>query len=75
MGQLHDRMPVILPRATIDHWLDPKVSNPDELKPMLKQFPGEEMQSWAVGNAVGNVRNQGVGLMEPIHAPEDIKFE
>jgi putative SOS response-associated peptidase YedK len=75
MGQLHDRMPVILPRATIDHWLDPAVSDPDELKPMLKQFPGEEMQSWAVGKAVGNVRNQGPSLMEPIEAPEDLKFE
>jgi putative SOS response-associated peptidase YedK len=75
MGQLHDRMPVILPRATIDHWLDPTVSDTDELKPMLKQFPGEEMQSWAVGKAVGNVRNQGPTLMEPIDTPEDLKFE
>ena len=38
MGQLHDRMPVILPRATIDHWLDPAVSDPAELKPLLTQF-------------------------------------
>jgi putative SOS response-associated peptidase YedK len=74
MGQLHDRMPVILPRATIDHWLDPAVSDPDELKPMLLQLPGDEMQSWAVGKAVGNVRNQGPALMEPIDTPEDLKF-
>ena len=59
MGQLHDRMPFILP----------------ELKPLLRQFPGEEMQSWAVGKAVGNVRNQGPSMMEPIAAPEELKFE
>ena len=74
MGQLHDRMPDILPRATIDQWLDPAVSDPAELKPMLTQFPGEAMQSWAVGKAVGNVRNQGPGLMEPIDDPETLKF-
>jgi putative SOS response-associated peptidase YedK len=74
MGQLHDRMPVILPRITIDHWLDLKVSDADELKSMLRQFPGEEMQSWAVGRAVGNVRNQGPKLMEPIDTPETLNF-
>lgn len=75
MGQLHDRLPVILPRPTIDHWLDPKVSDADELKPMLKQFPGEEMQAWPVGKAVGNVRNQGPELMEPVGESEDVRFE
>ena len=75
MGQLHDRMPVILPRPTIDHWLDPSVNDPAELKPMLLQFPGDEMQSWPVGKAVGNVRNQGPQLMEPIDKASDLKFE
>jgi putative SOS response-associated peptidase YedK len=75
MGQLHDRMPVILPHATIDQWLDSTVNDPDELKPMLRQFPGEAMQSWAVGKAVGNVRNQGPALMEPIDGLEELKFE
>lgn len=75
IGQLHDRMPVILPRVVIDHWLDPSVTDPAEVKPMLLQLPGEQMQSWAVGKAVGNVRNQGPQLMEPIGAPESLKFE
>lgn len=66
MRKLHDRMPVILPRQSIDHWLDPSVTDPDEVKPMLKQFPGGKMQAWAVGKAVGNVRNQRLSLMEAI---------
>ena len=41
---------------------------------MLQQFPGEEMQTWAVGKAVGNVRNQGASLIEPIDAVEELKF-
>ena len=66
MGKLHDRMLVILPRHAIDHWLDPTVTSAEELKPMLAQFPGDEMQCWAVGKAVGNVRNQGPALMERV---------
>jgi putative SOS response-associated peptidase YedK len=66
MGQLHDRMPVVVSHATIDHWLDPRVNEADELKPMLAQFPGDEMQAWPVGKAVGDVRNRGPSLMEPV---------
>ena len=75
MGQLHDRMPVILPRHSIDHWLAPSINDPAEVKPLLEHFPGGEMQSWAVGKAVGNVRNQGPSLMEPIDAPHALKFQ
>ena len=74
MGQLHDRMPVILPRQTVDHWLDPSVNDPDELRPMLAQFPGDEMRAWPVGKAVGNVRNQGPQLMEPVSVQSDLGF-
>jgi putative SOS response-associated peptidase YedK len=74
MGQLHDRMPIILPRHAVDHWLDPAVSDADELKPMLHALHGVELQTWPVGKAVGNARNQGPKLMEPIDAPEDLSF-
>jgi putative SOS response-associated peptidase YedK len=72
MGHLHDRMPIILPRHAIDHWLDPAVADAEELKPMLREFRGVALQSWPVGKAVGNVRNQGPALMEPIDTPEDL---
>ncbi len=51
------------------------VTNPAGFKPMLPQFPGGDMQSWPVGKAVGNVRNQEPALMEPIDAPQDLKFD
>ena len=74
MGRLHDRMPIILPQHSIDHWLDPKVTDPEELKPLLLQFPGEEMQEWEVTKDVGNVRNQGPQLIEPLSPPEPLLF-
>jgi putative SOS response-associated peptidase YedK len=51
------------------------VTDAEELKPMLAQFPGGEMQSWPVGKAVGNVRNQGPELIEPAGDAKDIRFE
>jgi putative SOS response-associated peptidase YedK len=69
MEKLHDRMPVILPRHAVDHWLDPSVTDPDELVPMLKQFEPDKMQAWPVGKEVGNVRNQDTQLTEPVGPP------
>jgi len=75
MGQLHDRMPVILPRNAVDLWLDPRITDPKKVKPLLLQYPGAEMVSWAVGRAVGNVKNQGEDLMKPIDEPRTFKFD
>ena len=55
MGRLHDRMPIILPHEVIDHWLDPAVTDSQELKPLLLQYPSEEMLPWPVTKRVGNV--------------------
>lgn len=68
MQALHDRMPVILRPEVADHWLDPDVTDPEELKPLLSQFPGEELDAWPVSKAVGNVRNQGPELIARIAA-------
>jgi putative SOS response-associated peptidase YedK len=66
MAPFHDRMPVILPHALIDHWFDPAKSSTEDLLPILGQYPSDEMQAWPVSTEVGNVRNQGERLIEPI---------
>lgn len=68
MAPLHDRMPVILGREVIDHWLDPSIQDPPELKPLLTQYPSKEMQCWPIGKEVGNVRNQGPQLIERVQS-------
>ena len=68
MGELHDRMPVILPEDAIGHWLARNVVDPTEVKPMLSQLPGELMQAWPVDRRVGNVRNEGPELIEPVQS-------
>lgn len=64
MATLHDRMPVILDPNDVAEWLgEAPLPNP---KALLKPFASERMTMWPVGKAVGNVRNQGRELAEPM---------
>jgi len=66
MQPIHDRMPVVLARDEWDTWLNP-LPQPDEVfLPLLKPFAPDLMQLWAVSPAVGNVANQGEGLISPV---------
>lgn len=59
-------MPVILPHSMVEPWLDLELKNPEKLRPILAQFPADEMREWPVAKDVGNVRNQGSQLIEPL---------
>jgi putative SOS response-associated peptidase YedK len=41
--ELHERMPVILAPADYDLWLDPGVTDPQQVLPLLTQYPACEM--------------------------------
>ena len=57
MAPIHNRMPVILPPDAIDVWLDPAQQSPDTLVPLLKPFPPESMQTYAVSRLVNSPAN------------------
>lgn len=65
VGRIHDRMPVILPPNAWSQWLSAD-TDPDTLCSLLRPFPSEEMTMHAVGRAVGNVRNDHSGLIQPL---------
>jgi putative SOS response-associated peptidase YedK len=65
MAGIHDRMPVILPPAAWDLWLDP-AAQPRELRGLLAPYPAEGLDAHPVGTAVGNIRNDGPELIEPL---------
>ena len=65
LEQLHDRMPVILPPASFESWLDPKTPA-EALKELLCPLPAEQIAFHPVGASVGNVRNQDAGLIEEL---------
>ena len=66
MEGIHDRQPVVLERESWDHWLDPEATDRDELESMLHPSAGGTLQHHPVMQDVGNVRNDGAYLLEPI---------
>ena len=53
VGQVHDRMPVILSPGDFDAWLSDE-SDAHELKRLLAPFPAEYMQGYPVGLSVNS---------------------
>lgn len=66
MATIHDRMPVILPPSDYAPWLDQRIENPQTLMEFIGPYPPEEMDAYQVSDAVGNVRNTGSELIEPV---------
>ena len=60
---IHDRMPVLVMPELRETWLTP---GPAPLEVILDGAAKyDRVQEWAVGSAVGNVRNNNSGLIEP----------
>ncbi len=54
---LHDRMPVILSEEDYDRWLGLQADETSKLMPLLRPFPAERLQLYAVNVLVNNPRN------------------
>ncbi len=61
---IHDRQPVVLEREVWDHWLDPDVTDRDELEPLLTAGDEGTLVHYPVGQEVGDIRNDDPGLIE-----------
>jgi len=68
MAELHDRMPVILPRDAWSLWLDPQPGDVGELHGLLVPSPAGELEAFAVASLVNSIRNQGPELIAPLPA-------
>jgi putative SOS response-associated peptidase YedK len=55
MGELHDRMPVILGENDWPKWLGEEPASEQELLALLKPCPDEALKIWPVDKIVGNV--------------------
>ena len=65
MGQIHDRMPVILTEGVYDLWMDPENEDLAELKEILIPYPPQEMAMHQVATLVNKVGNEGSELIQP----------
>lgn len=62
VGAVHDRAPVILRPEEFDVWLSGTHAEADAL---CEPYAHTDLESWPVGPAVGNWRNDGPELIEP----------
>jgi putative SOS response-associated peptidase YedK len=64
VGEVHDRMPVILAHDAYDVWLDPD-SERDELTGLLAPYPEDEMEAYPVSRFVNSPSNNDPRCIEP----------
>jgi putative SOS response-associated peptidase YedK len=66
LGEIHDRNPVIVPPALYAAWLNCSGTDAPGAHDVLARIPPARLQPHPVSPAVGNVRNNGPELIEPI---------
>ena len=71
LDRIHDRMPLALPRDRWDAWLDPTVTEADDVRALLAPPPPGRFVAVPVSTRVNNVANNGPELVEPA-AVEDL---
>jgi putative SOS response-associated peptidase YedK len=71
MRSLHDRMPVILEEDAVDRWLDPGISDLDELQRLLVPASDDTVYAYPISRLVNDVKNDGPEVVE---APPDVQL-
>ena len=66
VGQIHDRMPVILKKEDELKWVSPILHDVDMIKEMLKPYPDKEMTSFPVSKEVNSSRENSKELIKEI---------
>ena len=64
VGEIHERMPVIVAPDAYDVWLDPS-SERDELTGLLAPYPEDEMEAYPVNRFVNSPSNNDSRCVEP----------
>lgn len=62
-GEIHDRMPVVLPEVEWQTWLE---ASPDEAYGVLKPAPEGLLSKYQVDAAVNNAKTEGAELIAPL---------
>jgi putative SOS response-associated peptidase YedK len=68
LGRIHDRMPLMLPRDRYATWLDPTVTDQEQLLALLEPAVPGRLLAQPVSTRVSNVQNNGPDLVEPLPA-------
>lgn len=63
LSDIHDRMPLVLPRVSWARWLDPAVADPSDLLAPWDEAAGEQLELRPVPTLVNKVDNNGPELI------------
>ena len=63
MQTVHERMPVILPEAAFDHWLDNKQQDVMSLRDLLKPYAQDDLRMHPVSSAVNSPKQDSSELI------------
>jgi putative SOS response-associated peptidase YedK len=69
VGQIHDRMPMVIEPAAWPEWLDPDNTEAAGLQDLLVPAVSGGLTSHPVSTAVNNVRNNGPELIDTVPGP------
>jgi putative SOS response-associated peptidase YedK len=72
VGHIHDRMPLAVDPDRWAAWLDPETPK-DSLLDLLVPAQQGNLEAYPVSTAVGNVRNNGPQLIDPLPLEEAIE--
>jgi putative SOS response-associated peptidase YedK len=73
IGQIHDRMPMFVEPERWSDWLAPDKQGDALLELLVPAAPGR-LEAYPVSKDVGNVRNNGSYLIEPLRPETDALF-
>ncbi len=73
LAPIHDRMPVILPRAAWAKWLGEEPAEPSALQALLRPYPSERLRVYPIGSRVNSVKNDDPSLLDPLMAEGGIR--
>ena len=68
LHEIHDRMPLMVPRERWSAWLDPAGGPVEDLKALLEPAAPGRLEAFPVSTQVNSVRNNGPELVEPLPA-------
>lgn len=66
LAPLHNRMPVILSPETFKMWLAETPQTPQNLQPLIKPYPPDEMEAYPVSTLVNNPKNDKIECVVPV---------
>jgi putative SOS response-associated peptidase YedK len=74
VGKIHHRMPIVIPPANRDAWLDPDHGDPESLLALLRAEDPQELEMYPVSRFVNSPANDGPECVEAAAAEPEPDF-